>query len=180
MSNTNKKTVPEVAASETANENLSKDSTPALYMLKRGDDTRDCFGTWSGTPLPKSDYIEVAVRFSDLQAAYKNGSAAFRVNPDCVLAYDAHIYKLRAREAEQRRQEEEREEERSARFDEELSLIKSITGMDLSREDLPLIMLEYRRAGKDFERFLDALEAVDDLDLQRVGLTAWEWDNDER
>lgn len=176
MSNTNKKTAPEVAASETANENLSKDSTPALYMLKRGDDTRDCFGTWSGTPLPKSDFIEVAVRFSDLQAAYKNRSAEFTVNLDCVRAYDAHIYKLRAREAEQRRQEEER----SARFDEELSLIKSITGMDLSREDLPLIMLEYRRAGKDFQRFLDALEAVDDLDLQRVGLTAWEWDNDER
>lgn len=169
MSNTNKKTAPEVAASETANENLSKDSTPALYMLKRGDDTRDCFGTWSGTPLPKSDFIEVAVRFSDLQAAYKNRSAEFTVNLDCVRAYDAHIYKLRAREAEQRRQEEER----SARFDEELSLIKSITGMDLSREDLPLIMLEYRRAGKDFERFLDALEAVDALDLQRAGLTAW-------
>lgn len=172
-----KKNIPAGATNTNeGNENLSKDSTPALYMLKRGDDTRDCFGTWSGTPLPKSDFIEVAVRFSDLQAAYKNRSAEFTVNLDCVRAYDAHIYKLRAREAAQRRQEEER----SARLDEELSLIKSITGMDLSREDLPLIMLEYRRAGKDFQRFLDALEAVDDLDLQRVGLTAWEWDNDER
>ena len=175
MSNTNKKTAAEAATSTTANENLSKDSTPALYMLKRSNGTRDCFGTWSGTQLPEGDYIEVAVRFSDLQAAYKNGSAAFSVNPDCVLAYDAHIYKLRAREAEQRREEEERAQRR----EEERSIIKGITGMDLVEEDLPVFLLEYRREGKDFQPFLDAMQALDDLALERAGLTSWDVDLDE-
>lgn len=157
------------------NENLSKDSIPALYMLKLGANTRDCFGTWSGTPLPKSDFIEVAVRFSDLQAAYKNRSAEFAVNLDCVLAYDAHIYKLRAREAEQRREEEER----SQRREEERSIVKGITGMDLVEEDLPVFLLEYRREGKDFQMFLDAMQALDDLALERAGLTTWDVDLDE-
>lgn len=40
MSNTTKKTAAEAGTSTTANENLSKDSTPALYMLKRSNDTR--------------------------------------------------------------------------------------------------------------------------------------------
>lgn len=175
MTPTTKKTAAEAGTSTTANENLSKDSIPALYMLKLGDNTRDCFGTWSGTQLPEDDYIEVAVRFSDLQAAYKNGSAAFRVNLDCVLAYDAHIYKLRAREAEQRREEEERAQRR----EEERSIIHRITGMDLVEEDLPVFLLEYRREGKDFEMLLDAMQALDDLALERAGLTSWDVDLDE-
>lgn len=176
MSNAIKNTVAEGATSATANENLSKDSIPTLYMLKRGANTRDFFGTWSGALLPKGDYMEVAVNVSDLRSAYKNGKGEFTLNQECVIAHDGEISRLQAEKEEQRRQAQER----AARFDEELSLIKSITGMDLSREDLPLKMLEYRRAGKDIQRFLDALEAIDDLDLQRVGLTAWEWDNDER
>lgn len=175
MSNTNKKTAAEAATSTTANENLSKDSTPALYMLKRSNDTRDCFGTWSGTPLPKSDFIEVAVRFSDLQAAYKNRSAEFTVNLDCVRAYDAHIYKLRAQEEA----EAKRAAERNAAEREENEIIHRITGMDLVEEDLPVFLLEYRREGKDFQPFLDAMQALDDLALERAGLTSWDVDLDE-
>ena len=171
----NKKTPAGATNTNEGNENLSKDSTPALYMLKRGANTGDSFGTWSGALLPKSDYMEVVVSISDLRAAYKNGKGDFTLNQECVIAHDSEIRRLQAEKEEQRRQMEER----AALYREENALIKSITGMDLSREDLPLIMLEYRRAGKDFQRFLDALEAIDDLDLQRVGLTAWEWDLDE-
>lgn len=175
MTPTNEKTADEAGTSTTAQECSQNNSVSTLYMLQRSNGTADSFGTWSGTLLPKSDFFEVIVRFSDLQAAYKNGSAEFTLNQECVIAHDGEMHRLRAEKEEQRRQAEER----SARFDEELSLIKSITGMDLSRDDLPLIMLEYRRAGKDFQPFLDALQAIDDLDLQRVGLTAWEWDMDE-
>ncbi|AQX70242.1 hypothetical protein [Corynebacterium stationis] len=171
----NEKSPAGAANTNEGNENLSKDSTPALYMLKRGANTGDSFGTWSGALLPKSDYMEVVVSISDLRAAYKNGKGDFTLNQECVIAHDSEIRRLQAEKEEQRRQMEER----AALYREENALIKSITGMDLSREDLPLIMLEYRRAGKDFKRFLDALEAIDDLDLQRVGLTAWEWDLDE-
>lgn len=171
MTPTTKKTAAEAATSTTANENLSKDSIPALYMLKLGDNTRDCFGTWSGTPLPKSDFIEVAVRFSDLQAAYKNRSAEFIVNPDCVLAYDAHIFALRA--------QEERRRVEASRRREEKELIHRITGMDLAEADLPTFLLEYRREGKDFQPFLDAMQALDDLALERAGLTSWDVDLDE-
>ena len=175
MSNTNKKTAAEGATSTTANESLPKDSVTTVYLLKDSGSTRHTFGPWSGTPLPKSDFIEVAVRFSDLQAAYKNRSAEFTVNLDCVLAYDAHIYKLRAREAEQRREEEERAQRR----EEERSIIKGITGMDLVEEELPVFLLEYRREGKDFQPFLDAMQALDDLALERAGLTSWDVDLDE-
>ena len=175
MTPTTKKTAAEAATSTTANENLSKDSIPALYMLKLGDNTRDCFGTWSGTPLPKSDFIEVAVRFSDLQAAYKNRSAEFTVNLDCVHAYDAHIYKLRAQEEA----EAKRAAERNAAEREENEIIHRITGMDLVRDDLVVFMTQARRDGEDFQPYLDALQAIDDLDLKRAGLTTWDVDLDE-
>jgi len=179
MSNTNKKTAAEAATSTTANENLSKDSTPALYMLKRSNDTRDCFGTWSGTPLPKSDFIEVAVHFSDLQAAYKNRSAEFTVNLDCVRAYDAHIFALRAQEEAEAKRAAERAAERNAAEREENEIIHRITGMDLVRDDLVVFMTQARRDGEDFQPFLDALQAIDDLDLRRAGLTSWDVDLDE-
>lgn len=156
-------------------EQTAKSSIPTLYMLKLSESTRHTFGTWSGTPLPKGDYIEVAVRFSDLQMAYKKGTAEFAVNLGCVLAYDAHIYELREREAERVRREEER-----AQLDaEERDIINAVTGIDLSRDDLVIFMTQARRDGQDFQPFLDALQAIDDLDLKRAGLTTWDVDLDE-
>lgn len=157
-----------------ANEQSAKSSSPSLYMLKLSSSTAGSFGTWSGTPLPKGDYIEVAVRFSDLQAAHRNGAAAFSVNPDCVLAYDAHVFELREREAKQRREKEEL----AQRHEEERSIIKNITGMDLVRDDLVVFMTQARRDGEDFQPFLDALQAIDDLDLERAGMTSWDADLD--
>lgn len=175
MSTTNEKTAAEAGTSTTVQECSQNNSVSTLYMLQRSNGTADSFGTWSGTLLPKSDFIEVAVRFSDLQAAYKNGSAEFTVNLDCVHAYDAEIFRLREEEA----RKQHREQEESARRREEDELIRSITGMDLVEEDLPVFLLEYRREGKDFQPFLDAMQALDDLALERAGLTSWDVDLDE-
>lgn len=156
-------------------EQTAKSSISTLYMLKLSESTRHTFGTWSGTPLPKGDYIEVAVNVSDLQMAYKKGTAEFAVNLGCVLAYDAHIYELREREAARVRREEER-----AQLDaEERDIINAVTGMDLSRDDLVVFMTQARREGKDFQPFLDAMQALDDLALERAGLTSWDDDLDE-
>lgn len=169
MTPTNEKTAAEAGTSTTANENLSKDSIPALYMLQRSNGTADSFGTWGGQLLPKSDYIEVAVRFTDLQEAFRAGSHLFHVDADCVHAYDAEIFRLREEEA----RKQHREQEESARRREENEIIHRITGMDLVRDDLVVFMTQARRDGEDFQTFLDALQAIDDLDLERAGMTSW-------
>ena len=38
------------------------------------------------------------------------------------------------------------------------------------------MILEYRREGKDFTKLLDAMQAVDDLELSRAGRTSWDYD----
>lgn len=158
------------------NESIPKTSTDLAYLVRKKDHINGGYETWSGEHIPPGDYLTALLHKDVIADMWHHGAQLVTVNAGCAEAMSAEARRLRAEKEEQRR----REEERSAQFDEELSLIKSITGMDLSREDLPLIMLEYRRAGKNIQHFLDALEAIDDLDLQRVGLTAWEWDNDER
>ncbi|MGP5117874.1 hypothetical protein [Corynebacterium casei] len=170
MTPTTKKTAAEAGTSTTVQECSQNNSVSTLYMLKRSNGTADSFGTWSGTLLPKSDFMLMVVRFSDLQAAYKNGSAEFTVNLDCAHAHDAHIDEIRERKAAQKR----RAEERDRLLQEENALIKDLTGIDLVRDDLVVFMTQARRDGEDFQPFLDALQAIDDLDLERAGLTTWD------
>ncbi|MGO3067517.1 hypothetical protein [Corynebacterium casei] len=158
------------------NESIPKTSADLAYLVRKKDHINGGYETWSGEHIPPGDYLTALLHKDVIADMWHHGAQLVTVNAGCAESMSAEARRLRAEKEEQRR----REEERSAQFDEELSLIKSITGMDLSREDLTLKMLEYRRAGKNIQRFLDALEAIDDLDLQRVGLTAWEWDNAER
>lgn len=174
MTPTNEKTAAEAGTSTTVQECSQNNSVSTLYMLKRSNGTADSFGTWSGTLLPKSDFMLMAVRFSDILSAYRNGSAEFTVNLDCVRAHDAHIDEIRKRKSAQRR----RAEERDRLLQEENALIKDLTGMDLVRDDLVVFMTQARRDGEDFQPFLDALQAIDDLDLERAGLTTWDADLD--
>ena len=171
---TNEKTAAEAGTSTTVQECSQNNSVSTLYMLQHSNGTADSFGTWGGQLLPKSDFMLMVVRFSDLQAAYKNGSAEFTVNLDCVHAYDAEIFRLREEEA----RKQHREQEESARRREEDELIRSITGLDLSRHDLVVFITQARRDGEDFQPFLDALQAIDDLDLERAGRTTWDVDLD--
>ncbi|MGO2114354.1 hypothetical protein [Corynebacterium casei] len=156
-------------------EQSAKGSKSKAYLLRKVNHTSGDYETWSGEHIPPGDYLTALLHRDVVADMWHHGAQLVTVNAGCAEAMSAEARRIKAEKEEQRR----RDEERSAQFDEELSLIKSITGMDLSREDLPLKMLEYRRAGKNIQHFLDALESIDDLDLQRVGLTAWEWDNDE-
>lgn len=171
---TNEKAAAEAGTSTTVQECSQNNSVSILYMLQRSNGTADSFGTWGGQLLPKSDYIEVAVRFTDLQKAFRAGSHLFHADADCVRAYDAEIFRLREEEA----RKQHREQEESARRREEDELIRSITGMDLVRDDLVVFMTQARRDGEDFQPFLDALQAIDDLDLKRAGRTTWDVDLD--
>lgn len=175
MTPTTKKNAAEAATSTTAQESLPKTSTDLAYLVRKKDHINGGHETWSGEHIPPGDYLTALLHKNVVADMWHHGAQLVTVNAGCAEVMSAEARRIKAEKEEQRRQAEER----SAQFDEELSLIKSITGMDLSREDLPLKMLEYRRAGKNIQHFLDALESIDDLDLQRVGLTAWEWDNDE-
>ena len=175
MSTTNKKNPAGATNINKGNESLPKTSTDLAYLVRKKDHINGGHETWSGEHIPPGDYLTALLHKDVVADMWHHGAQLVTVNAGCAEAMSAEARRIKAEKEEQRRQSEER----SAQFDEELSLIKSITGMDLSREDLPLKMLEYRRAGKNIQCFLDALESIDDLDLQRVGLTAWEWDNDE-
>lgn len=169
MTPTTKKTAPAGATAAAANENLSKDSIPTLYMLKPLQHTRHTFGTWSGVELPKEDYMQVGVHIAAFGKALLNGTLVFQPSEACI---DAHDEEVRRRKSSEAAVEARRWEEANRRL-EEKELIKKITGMDLVRDDLVVFMTQARRDGEDFQPFLDALQAIDDLDLSRAGMTSW-------
>lgn len=170
---TNKKNAPEAATSETASQSIPKTSLIA-YMHRTGHDNGHSFGTWSDEKLPFEDYTTLVVHWDSFVSAAVNGSATFHINRDCIDKYNAHVYALRAQEEA----EAKRAAERNAAEREERLIIESITGMELYPDDLPFMILEYRREGKDFTKLLDAMQAVDDLELSRAGRTSWDYDEE--
>ncbi|MGP5343987.1 hypothetical protein [Corynebacterium casei] len=153
------------------NESLPKTSSIA-YMGRTRDNTRHSFGTWSGEQLPTEDHTTLVVHWDSFVNAAVNGSATFHINRDCIDKYNAHVYELRAQEEAEKKRKAERD---SAEREERLT-IEAITGMDLYPGDLPFMILEYRREGKDFTKILDAMQAIDDLELSRAGRTSWDYD----
>ena len=68
----------------------------------------------------------------------------------------------------------EREEEKARHDARRREEITRITGhSDWSPMDLQYMLVERYREGGDYMAVLDAMKAIDDLDLQRAGLTSW-------
>lgn len=95
---------------------------------------------------------------------------------ECAEAVNAEARAKREREA----QREEILAKQLARAEEERSIIRQVTGRDdISRLDLPVMLVDDYRAGRDVTVWLDALKALDDAALKRAGLTSWDEGDDD-
>ena len=170
----NEKSPAGAANTNEGNKQSGNNSIHTVYILKHSESTRHTFGTWSGEDLPRKSYIAVLVSIDAVAEMHHYGPQLVGVNSECTEVMSA--------EARRRKQAEARDEqcrrEEAAKRQEEHALIKNITGLDLSRDDLVVFMTQARRDGEDFQPFLDALQAIDDLDLERAGLTTWDVDLD--
>ena len=174
MTPTTKKTAAEAATSTTAQETSGNNSTHTVYLLKHSESTRHTFGTWGGEDLPRGKYFPVLIECDAVAAIWNDSTGQITFNADCVKTMEAEA--IKRRQSEQKLEQRRRDEANRRR--EENEIIHRITGIDLSRDDLVVFMTQARRDGQDFQPFLDALQALDDLDLKRAGLTSWDDDLD--
>lgn len=81
------------------------------------------------------------------------------------------LYEASQREWRAAKKRREEAEQHEARKREEVT---HITGRDdLSPTDLQYELVDRYRAGGDYMIILDAMKAVDDLNLERAGLSSW-------
>ncbi|MDK8844518.1 hypothetical protein QP986_10620 [Corynebacterium striatum] len=101
----------------------------------------------------------------------RTGGAYFDGRPvDRQAGEDAEDRAKREREA----QHEAVLAKQRARAEEERAIIRQVTGRhDISRLDLPVMLVDDYRAGRDVTVWLDALKALDDAALKRAGRTSW-------
>lgn len=171
---TNEKTAAEAGTSTTAQETSGNNSIHTVYLLKHSESTRHTFGTWSGEHLSRDKYFPVLIECDAVAEIWNDSTGQITFNADCVETMEAEA--IKRRQSEQKLEQRRRDEANRRR--EENEIIHRITGMDLVRDDLVVFMTQARRDGEDFQHFLDALQAIDDLDLKRAGLTTWDVDLD--
>ena len=111
-----------------------------------------------------AEFRELDEQFGEIQKL--NTALTKKLRALVEECYEATQREWRA--AKKRREEAERHE---ARKREEITRI-------MERDDLSPIDLQYElvaryREGGDYMTVLDAMKAIDDLDLQRAGLTSW-------
>lgn len=95
---------------------------------------------------------------------------------ECAEAVNAEARAKREREA----QHEADLAWQRARAEEERATIRQVTGRDdISRLDLPVMLVDDYRAGRDVTVWLDALKALDDAALKRAGRTSWDADEED-
>ena len=117
-----------------------------------------------------AEFRELDEQFGEIQKL--NTALTKKLRALVEECYEATQREWRA--AKKRREEAERHE---ARKREEIT---RITGRDdLSPIDLQYELVARYREGGDYMTILDAMKAIDDLDLQRAGLTSWGEGDDE-
>lgn len=157
------------------NEQSGNNSIHTVYLLKHSESTRHTFGTWGGEDLPRGKYFPVLIECDAVAEIWNDSTGQITFSADCVETMEAEA--IKRRQSEQKLEQRRRDEANRRR--EENEIIHRITGMDLVRDDLVVFMTQARRDGQDFQPFLDSLQALDDLDLRRAGLTSWDVDLDE-
>lgn len=123
----------------------------------------------SATATP-AEFRELDAKFGEVQKA----------NTALTKQLRALVEKCHAVVQQERRADRERREE-TARYDaRKREVIARITGhSDWSPIDLQYMLVERYREGSDYMAVLDAMKAIDDLDLQRAGLSFWGEGDDE-
>lgn len=115
----------------------------------------------AGSP---SEFWEFDVQFGQVQEA--NAALTMRLRD---LVEECHRAVQQERVAVQERKEEDARRDARRR-----EIIARITGhSDWSPIDLKYVLVERYREGGDYMAVLDAMKAIDDLDLERAGLNSW-------
>lgn len=110
------------------------------------------------------EFQELDAKFGEVQKANTVLTKQLR-----TLVGDCHNAVQQEQQASKEHQEEKARHD--ARRREEIT---RITGhSDWSPMDLKYMLVERYREGGDYMTVLDAMKAIDDLDLQRAGLTSW-------
>ncbi|WP_459589000.1 hypothetical protein [Corynebacterium camporealensis] len=111
-----------------------------------------------------SEFQELDAKFGEVQKANTVLTRQLRaLVGDCHAAVQREQRDARERQEESARHDARRREE-----------ITRITGhSDWSPIDLQYMLVERYREGGDYMTVLDAMKAIDDLDLQRAGLNSW-------
>ncbi|MGO2865598.1 MAG: hypothetical protein ACTICG_09205 [Corynebacterium casei] len=169
MSSTNKKNPAGATNANEAIEQSAKGSKSKAYLLRKVNHTSGDYETWSGEHISSDKYMTVLLPKDAVADMWHEGPQLVQVNAACASAMSAEARRRKQAEAE----EENRRREHAARDREELLLIKDITGLEVSRDDLIAVLAAHIRNGDDYGPIIKAMEAIDALDLQRAGLTSW-------
>lgn len=84
--------------------------------------------------------------------------------------YSLMLMDVIAREREDLRKQAS---ERAQAEADEQALIHRITGLAVTRDELPYLMCEAFREGKDVTPYVAAMSALDELDMAQAGVTSW-------
>lgn len=156
--------------------------------------------TGTDSTTPKHSSRELRRTIAKVQAAISDNNRILRkINDKAIIASPAEFRELDAKfgevqkantvltkqlralvgechtAAQQEQQAfKERQEEAARRDARRREAITRITGhSDWSPMDLQYMLVDRYREGGDYMTVLDAMKAIDDLDLQRAGLTSW-------
>lgn len=109
--------------------------------------------------------------FQDLDAKFGEVQKA---NTALTKQLRTLVEKCHAAVQQERRAEREHQEETARHNARKREVIARITGhSDWSPMDLQYMLVERYREGGDYMTVLNAMKAIDDLDLQRAGLSSW-------
>ena len=109
--------------------------------------------------------------FHDLDAKFGEVQKANTVLTKQLRSLVEEHHQLMQQKRDAAKQHEEEKARHDARRREEIT---RITGhSDWSPMDLKYMLVERYREGGDYMTVLDAMKAIDDLDLQRAGLNSW-------
>ncbi|HKM25713.1 MAG TPA: hypothetical protein VJY40_08760, partial [Corynebacterium sp.] len=72
-------------------QSIAERSITTAYLSHWSANTRDTFGTWSGTRLPRADYVAILVPHRAAQEMYTDGPQLVALNGKCVKAQAAAV-----------------------------------------------------------------------------------------
>lgn len=169
MTCSHEKTPAPVAAGNEGAGNAENTSTPILaHLMDTKKSTRGEAVFLDGTTAPQANTFAPRLLVSEL---HDHGlDALIRLCPACIEENDRRVLEKQREEEEKQtriREREQRERERS-------ELVQKLTNGECLHElDLPGDLVAAYRAGRDYRVFLDAMKALDDMDLADAGLTSW-------
>lgn len=172
---TNGKTPVTAATTNEGKRNDQNISTVILaHLMDAKKCTRDEAVFLDGTTAPRANTFAPRLLVSDI---HEHGlDAPIQLCPACIEENDLRLAEQHAREeaARERREAMSASQARRDRIAREMT-----AGRCEGEADLPIFLVDAYRKGGDYRPFLEAMKRIDDLDLEKAGLTSWGDGDDE-